>query len=67
MTLMVALQDAAHCALGTGKPVEINNRERSTILRQTVIRLKPNYFALPEIERDAYRLHLTSEDDFRIR
>ncbi len=32
-----------------------------------MIRLKPDYFSLPEIECDAYRLHLTSEDDFRVR
>jgi len=47
--------------------VKTNKSEWSTVLRQAVIRLKPDYFSLPEIERDAYRLHLTSEDDFRIR
>ena len=47
--------------------METNQNEWSTVLRQAVIRLKPEYFALPETDRDTYRLHLTSEDDFRIR
>ncbi len=47
--------------------METNYHEWSAILRQAVIRVKPDYFSLPEVERDAYRLHLTSEDDFRIR
>ena len=36
-------------------------------MRQAVIRVRPDYFALPETEHDHYRLHLSTEDDFRIR
>ncbi len=32
-----------------------------------VIRVKPDYFALTETEREQYRLNLNTEDDFRIR
>jgi len=35
--------------------VETNQREWSTVLRQAVIRLKPDYFALPGIDRDDHR------------
>ena len=39
----------------------------SAVLRQAVIRVKPDYFALSETEREQYRLNLNTEDDFRIR
>lgn len=39
----------------------------NAVLRQAVIRVKPDYFALPETEREHYRLQLNTEDDFRIR
>ena len=32
-----------------------------------MIRVQPDYFALPEAERENYRLQLNTEDDFRIR
>ena len=35
-------------------------------MRQAVIRVKPDYFALPETERENYRLHMNTEDEFRI-
>jgi len=47
--------------------VEANQTHWSATLRQAVIRVRPDYFALPETERNHYRLHLSTEDDFRIR
>lgn len=44
-----------------------NQTNWSAALRQAVIRVRPDYFALPETERDHYRLLLSTEDDFRIR
>ena len=38
----------------------------SAVLRQAVIRVKPDYFALSETEREHYRLQLNTDDDFRI-
>jgi hypothetical protein len=39
----------------------------NAVLRQAIIRVKPDYFALSETEREYYRLRLNTEDDFRIR
>ena len=38
----------------------------SAVLRQAVIRVKPDYFALSQTEREHYRLQLNTDDDFRI-
>ncbi len=32
------------------------------MLRQAVIRVKPNYFALPEVECEHYQLQLNADD-----
>ena len=37
------------------------------MLRQAVIRVKPDYFALSNAEREHYRLRLNTKDEFRIR
>ena len=37
------------------------------MLRQAVIRVKPDYFALSNAEREHYRLRLNRKDEFRIR
>ena len=47
--------------------METIQAEWNAVLRQAVIRVKPDYFALSETEREYYRLRLNSEDDFRIR
>lgn len=47
--------------------VKTDQTKWSAILRQAVIRVKPDYFALSESERTQYRLNLNTEDDFRIR
>ena len=47
--------------------METNQTEWNAVLRQAVIRVKPDYFALSETEREYYRLHLGMEDSFRIR
>ena len=47
--------------------METNQTEWNAVLRQAVIRVKPDYFALSETEREYYRLHLSTEDSFRIR
>ena len=39
----------------------------NAVLRQAVVRVKPDYFALSETEREYYRLRLNTEDDFFIR
>lgn len=39
----------------------------NAVLRQAVIRVKPDYFALHKPERENYRLHIGTEDEFRIR
>lgn len=44
-----------------------NQTTWNAALRQAVIRVKPDYFALPETQREYYRLRLNTEDDFRIR
>jgi hypothetical protein len=50
-----------------GKTVKTNQTAWNAALRQAVIRVKPDYFALSETEREYYRLQLNTEDDFRIR
>jgi hypothetical protein len=50
-----------------GKTVKTNQTAWNAALRQAVIRVKPDYFALSETERENYRLHMNTEDDFRIR
>lgn len=47
--------------------METIQTEWNAVLRQAVIRVKPDYFALSETEREYYRLRLNTEDDFRIR
>ena len=47
--------------------METNQIAWNTALRQAVIRVKPDYFALSETERENYRLHMNTEDEFRIR
>ena len=47
--------------------METNQTQWNAVLRQAVIRVKPDYFALSETEREYYRLHTDTEDDFRIR
>jgi len=47
--------------------VETNQTAWNAALRQAVIRVKPDYFALSETERENYRLHMNTEDEFRIR
>jgi len=47
--------------------VETHQTKWNPVLRQAVIRVKPDYFALTETEREYYRLNLNTEDDFRIR
>lgn len=39
----------------------------NAVLRQAVIRVKPDYFALSNAEREHYRLRLNTKDEFRIR
>jgi hypothetical protein len=39
----------------------------NAVLRQAVIRVKPDYFALSNSEREHYRLRLNTKDEFRIR
>jgi hypothetical protein len=51
----------------SGKTVKTNQTAWNTALRQAVIRVKPDYFVLSETEREKYRLHLSTEDEFRIR
>jgi len=51
----------------SGKTVKTNQTAWTTALRQAVIRVKPDYFALSETEREKYRLHLSTENEFRIR
>jgi len=46
--------------------VKTNQTDWNAALRQTVIRVKPDYFALSEAERENYRLHMNTEDEFRI-
>ncbi len=47
--------------------METNQTKWNAILRKAVIRTKPDYFALSETERENYRLHLSTEDEFRVR
>jgi len=47
--------------------VKTNQTEWNAVLRRAVIRVKPEYFALPKTEREYYRLHMSTEDEFRIR
>ncbi|MGB5338120.1 MAG: hypothetical protein WBO06_03385 [Gammaproteobacteria bacterium] len=47
--------------------METHQTNWNAVLRQAVIRVKPDYFALSEAEREHYRLQLNVEDDFRIR
>lgn len=47
--------------------METDQTKWNTILRRAVIRVQPDYFALPEVERKNYRLQLNTEDGFRIR
>ena len=49
------------------KTVEPHQTTWNSVLRQAVIRVKPDYFALTETKREHYRLNLNTEDDFRIR
>ena len=51
----------------SGKTVKTNQTAWNATLRQAIIRVKPDYFALPETERENYRLQLNTEDEFRIR
>ena len=46
--------------------MKTNQTDWNAALRQTVIRVKPDYFALFEAERENYRLHMNTEDEFRI-
>ena len=39
----------------------------NAVLRQAVIRVKPDYFALSHAEREHYRLRLNTKDEFCIR
>jgi len=55
------------CKSRLDKTVEIHQTSWNAVLRQAVIRVKPDYFALSEAEREHYRLQLNVEDDFRIR
>jgi len=52
---------------GLGKTVKTNQTEWNAVLRHAVMRVKPDYFALPKTERGYYRLHMNTEDEFRIR
>jgi len=47
--------------------VEPHQTTWNPVLRQAVIRIKPDYFALTETRREHYRPNLNTEDDFRIR
>jgi len=47
--------------------VKTNQTAWNAALRQAVIRVKPDYFALSVTERESYRLQLNAEDEFRIR
>jgi hypothetical protein len=47
--------------------VETIQTEWNAVLRQAVIRVKPDYFALSNAEREHYRLRLNRKDEFRIR
>ena len=47
--------------------MELHQTKWNAVLRQAVIRAKPDYFALSKTEREQYRLNLNTEDDFRIR
>ena len=49
------------------KIVKTDQTKWSAALRQAVIRVKLDYFALSEAEREHYRLQLNAEDDFCIR
>ena len=51
----------------SGKSVKTNQTAWNAVLRQAVIRVKPDYFALSETGREYYRLHMSTGDDFRIR
>jgi hypothetical protein len=55
------------CKSRLDKTVETHQTSWNAVLRQAVIRVKPDYFALSEAEREHYRLQLNVEDDFRIR
>jgi hypothetical protein len=46
--------------------VKTNQTAWNAALRQAVIRVKSDYFALSETERENYRLHMNTEDEFRI-
>ncbi len=46
--------------------METHQTNWNAVLRQAVIRVKPDDFALSEAEREHYRLQLNAEDDFRI-
>ena len=63
------LHIACRCALNsvkTVKTVKTNQTAWNAALRQAVIRVKSDYFALSETERENYRLHMNTEDEFRI-
>ena len=47
--------------------MKTNQTEWNAVLRHAVIRVKPDYFALLKSEREYYRLHMSTEDKFRIR
>jgi hypothetical protein len=47
--------------------MKTNQTAWNAALRQAVIRVKPDYFALSETERENYRLKLNTENEFRIR
>jgi hypothetical protein len=47
--------------------VDTDQTNWNAVLRQAVIRVKPDYFALSNAEREHYRLRLNTKDEFRIR
>jgi hypothetical protein len=50
------------CSECTDKTVETGRTMWNTMLRQTVIRIKPDYFALPKVECEHYQLLLNAGD-----
>lgn len=41
--------------------------DKDAALRRAIIRVWPDYFSWPEPQQEQFRLHLSSQDDFRIR
>jgi len=54
-------------AARTDKTVETGRTVWNAMLRQAVIRVKPNYFALPEVECEHYQLQLNADDKVNIK